>query len=77
MTLSEIFGKPTIIVLENLLIYDIFRCFSFFGHHELFEHILSEAMRFTSKDKLSCNEPVLSDEYFLAQISSKKTRCFS
>jgi hypothetical protein len=40
MILSEIFGKPTTIVLENPIIYDIFGYFFFFGHHELFEHIL-------------------------------------
>lgn len=64
MTFSEIHGKLTTINSEDLLTSDIFGCCSFLGYHELLEYLLNNSLHFSSKSKLSINEPVISDEYF-------------
>lgn len=63
MTFSEIYGKLTTADSEDLLTSDVFGCCSFLGYHELLEHILNEALHFISRDRLTINEPVISDEY--------------
>lgn len=63
MTFSEIYCKPTTIDSEDLLTSDIFGCCSFLEYHDLLKHILNEALHFVSRNKLSINESIISDEY--------------
>lgn len=63
MTFSEINGKPTTILSEDLLTSDIFGCCSFLEYEDLLKDILREAIHFNSESHFTPPDSVCSDDY--------------
>jgi len=63
VTFSEINGKPTTILSEDLLTSDIFGCCSFLEYEDLLKDILREAIHFNSESHFSPPDSVCSDDY--------------
>jgi len=63
VTFSEIKGKPTTILSEDLLTSDIFGCCSFLKYEDLLKDVLGEAIHFNSESQFSPPDSVCSDDY--------------
>jgi len=63
VTFSEINGKPTTILSEDLLTSDIFGCCSFLEYEDLLKDILREAIHFNSESHFTPPDSVCSDDY--------------
>jgi len=63
VTFSEIKGKPTTILSEDLLTSDIFGCCSFLEYEDLLKDILREAIHFNSESHFTPPDSVCSDDY--------------
>lgn len=64
MTFSEIHGKPTNSLSEDLLTSDVFGSCYFASYSNLLKCILEEAVHFESKKKFITKRDVVHDEYF-------------
>jgi hypothetical protein len=63
VTFSEIKGKPTTKLSEDLLTSDIFGCCSFLEYEDLLKDVLGEAIHFNSESQFSPPDSVCSDDY--------------